>query len=104
MAERAACLVDVYDTIITCDFAAHRTEMPQLAGVAPEVWHDMYPRIGATLTVGQLSKAEFFEVMLPGRVPVLAAAAVLVGAAVVASLMPAARAARVDVLQALRSE
>ena len=33
-----------------------------------------------------------------------AAAVVLVGAAVAASLMPAARAARVDVLQALRTE
>jgi HAD superfamily hydrolase (TIGR01509 family) len=54
----------VYDTILTCDFAAHRSEMPELAGVAPEVWHDVYPRIGATLTVGQLSKAEFFELML----------------------------------------
>jgi putative ABC transport system permease protein len=41
---------------------------------------------------------------LPGPVPVAAAAAVLIAAAVVASLMPAARAARVDVLQALRSE
>jgi ABC-type lipoprotein release transport system permease subunit len=34
----------------------------------------------------------------------LAAAAVLAGAAVLASLMPAARASRVDVLQALRAE
>ena len=34
----------------------------------------------------------------------LGAAAVLVGAAIIASLMPAARASRVDVLQALRSE
>jgi ABC-type lipoprotein release transport system permease subunit len=34
----------------------------------------------------------------------MVAATVLVGAAAVASLMPAARAARVDVLQALRSE
>jgi putative ABC transport system permease protein len=41
---------------------------------------------------------------LPGVLPVLAAAAVLVGAAVLASLMPAARASHVDVLQALRSE
>jgi ABC-type lipoprotein release transport system permease subunit len=49
--------------------------------------------------------ARFFErVQLPGAVPVLGAAAVLIGAAVVASLMPAARASRVDVLQALRSE
>ena len=49
--------------------------------------------------------ARFFEhVQLPGAVPVLGAAAVLIGAAVVASLMPAARASRVDVVQALRSE
>jgi putative ABC transport system permease protein len=49
--------------------------------------------------------ARFFEhVQLPGAVPVIGAMAVLIGAAVVASLMPAARASRVDVLQALRSE
>jgi ABC-type lipoprotein release transport system permease subunit len=41
---------------------------------------------------------------LPGAVPVFGAAAVLIGAAAIASLMPAARASRVDVLQALRSE
>jgi ABC-type antimicrobial peptide transport system permease subunit len=41
---------------------------------------------------------------LPGALPVAAAAAVMVTAAVAASLMPAARASRVDVLQALRSE
>ncbi|HJZ71212.1 MAG TPA: ADOP family duplicated permease [Vicinamibacterales bacterium] len=43
-------------------------------------------------------------VPLPGALPVAGSAAVLVAAAIVASLMPAARAARVDVLQALRSE
>jgi putative ABC transport system permease protein len=49
--------------------------------------------------------ATFFDnVRLPGVLPVLGAAAVLVAAAVVASLMPAARASRVDVVQALRSE
>jgi putative ABC transport system permease protein len=49
--------------------------------------------------------ARFFEdVELPGAVPVIAATAVLIGAAVVASLIPAARASRVDVVQALRSE
>jgi hypothetical protein len=41
---------------------------------------------------------------LPGLLPILAAAMVLATAAVIASLIPAARAARVDVLQALRSE
>jgi predicted permease len=47
----------------------------------------------------------YFEGMrLPGVGSLLGAAGVLVCAAVVASLMPAARASRVDVLQALRSE
>jgi putative ABC transport system permease protein len=44
------------------------------------------------------------QVRLPGIVPIVAAAAILVIAACLASLMPAARAARVDVTQALRSE
>ena len=49
--------------------------------------------------------ARFFAtVQLPGLLPLTGAATVLIGAAVVASLMPAARASRVDVLQALRSE
>jgi ABC-type antimicrobial peptide transport system permease subunit len=43
-------------------------------------------------------------VEIPGPVPIGAAAAVLVVAAVVASLMPAARAARVDVIRALRAD
>jgi putative ABC transport system permease protein len=52
-----------------------------------------------------LVAARFFTtVQLPGAMPVIGATAVLIAAAVVASLMPAARAARVDVLQALRSE
>jgi predicted permease len=41
---------------------------------------------------------------VPGYLPLAGAAAVLVVAAVAASLMPAARASRVDVLQALRTE
>jgi predicted permease len=44
------------------------------------------------------------NVRLPGALPVAAAAGILAGAAIAASLMPAARASRVDVLQALRSE
>jgi ABC-type antimicrobial peptide transport system permease subunit len=41
---------------------------------------------------------------LPGALPLLGAAAVLVSIGLLASLMPAARAAHVDVLQAVRSE
>lgn len=44
------------------------------------------------------------DVRIPGALPTLGAAAILVAAAVLASLIPAARASRVDVVQALRSE
>jgi putative ABC transport system permease protein len=44
------------------------------------------------------------DVRIPGALPIAGAAAVLVAAAVLASLMPAARASRVDVVQALRAD
>jgi putative ABC transport system permease protein len=44
------------------------------------------------------------DVRMPGTLPVAAAAMTLVAAAILASLLPAARASRVDVVQALRSE
>jgi putative ABC transport system permease protein len=44
------------------------------------------------------------QIGLPGAVPLVGAAGVLIGAALAASLMPAARASRVDLVQALRSE
>jgi predicted permease len=44
------------------------------------------------------------DVRVPDALPLLAAAGVLVAAAIFASLMPALRASRVDVVQALRSE
>jgi putative ABC transport system permease protein len=46
----------------------------------------------------------FGDLKMPGALPVIVSAFVLLGAAVVASMLPAARAARVDVIQALRSE
>ncbi len=49
--------------------------------------------------------ASFFTlVRLPGALPIMAAAAVLLAAAVAASWLPAARASRIDVIEALRSE
>jgi putative ABC transport system permease protein len=59
---------------------------------------------GGALAFGAVATRYVELVRLPGAVPSLGAAAVLAIAAVVASLMPAARASRVDVLQALRSE
>jgi putative ABC transport system permease protein len=44
------------------------------------------------------------EVRVPGAVPIVAAATILVVAAILASLVPAARASRVDVVDALRPE
>jgi predicted permease len=44
------------------------------------------------------------EIRLPGAIPLVGSALVLLAAAVVASVLPAARAARVDVIQALRTE
>jgi putative ABC transport system permease protein len=54
--------------------------------------------------LAQMAGSYFADVRLPGLVPLIASAAILLAAAVVASVVPAARAARVDVMQALRSE
>jgi hypothetical protein len=50
--EREACLVDVYDTLLSCDFVAHRTELPTLAGLKPEAWGAGYSRVGAAQLLG----------------------------------------------------
>jgi putative ABC transport system permease protein len=62
--------------------------------------------VGAGLGIGlaTLAGRYFGEVKTPGFLPVAASALVLLLAAVIASVLPAARAARVDVLQALRSD
>jgi putative ABC transport system permease protein len=54
--------------------------------------------------LARLASRFFLEVKMPGLLPVFIAALVLMAVAVVASVLPAARAARVDVMQALRSE
>jgi putative ABC transport system permease protein len=54
--------------------------------------------------LARLAGRYFQDVQMPGVLPVLGSAIVLLAAAVVASALPAARAARVDVMQALRSE
>ena len=46
----------------------------------------------------------FHEMRMPGAVPVLGSAVVLLSAAVIASVLPATRAAHVDVMEALRSD
>ena len=52
----------------------------------------------------RLARSSFEEMQNPSALPVAGAVFVLLAAAVVASVLPAARAARVDVTEALRSE
>jgi len=54
--------------------------------------------------LARLAGHYFPDVKMPGVLPVVLSAFVLLAAAVVASWLPAARAARIDVIQALRSE
>jgi predicted permease len=54
--------------------------------------------------VARLAGKYFLEVKMPGTLPVALSVFVLMTVAIVASMLPAARAARVDVMEALRSE
>jgi putative ABC transport system permease protein len=54
--------------------------------------------------LARFAESYFAGIEMPGAVPEAASVVVLLAAAVVASVLPAARAARVDVMQALRSE
>ncbi|HTQ63013.1 MAG TPA: ADOP family duplicated permease [Candidatus Solibacter sp.] len=54
--------------------------------------------------LARLADSYFLNVHMPSALPVIGSALVLLAAAVIASALPAARAARVDVIQALRTD
>ena len=64
MTQPSACLIDVYETILSCDFSRHDREMPALAGVAPDAWRAGIWRVGPLFNVGRLTKAEGFGQIL----------------------------------------
>src|SRR5215469_3248878 len=59
---------------------------------------------GFGFVLARLAGKYLLDVKMPGAFPVFASTFVLMAIAVVASMVPAARAARVDVIQALRTE
>jgi predicted permease len=79
-----------------------------LAGVLAEgVWISGIGVVAGAaggLALARLVGSYIQNVRLPGALPIVFAAAILLLAAVIGSLLPAARAARVDVVQALRAE
>jgi predicted permease len=54
--------------------------------------------------LARLASRYFQDMQMPSTLPVVVSAVVLLAAAVIASALPAARAARIDVMQALRSD
>ena len=59
---------------------------------------------GGGIVLAQVAAGYLQDTRFPGAATIAAAAMILVAAAVIASLVPAARASRIDVIQALRSE
>jgi predicted permease len=54
--------------------------------------------------LARLAGGYFHDMEMPGAIPLVASAIVLLAAAAIASMLPAARAARIDVMQALHSD
>ncbi|HEY2261453.1 MAG TPA: HAD family hydrolase [Streptosporangiaceae bacterium] len=56
-----ACLVDAYDTIVTCDFGPLRHGVPALAGISVAAWEQEYGLVSLPLNDGRMSKAQAFR-------------------------------------------
>ena len=56
-----ACLVDVYDTMVTCDFMPLRRDVPALAGIPVDAWEQEYALLSPPLNDGRMTKAEAFR-------------------------------------------
>jgi HAD superfamily hydrolase (TIGR01509 family) len=59
-----ACLVDVYRTTVACDFAAHRVELPALAGLDATAWLAGYSTLVEPIGDGRLTLRAAYELLL----------------------------------------
>ncbi len=59
-----AFLVDVYETLLTCDFDILRNELPAIARVEPQSWNEAFARLSPDLTHGRITMTRGFEQIL----------------------------------------
>ncbi|MGH9043484.1 MAG: HAD family hydrolase [Acidimicrobiales bacterium] len=66
-----ACLIDVYQTMVSCDFNSHRTELPELAQVPGQLWNAAFEDLAPWINDGRLSMAAAFSHIIEqaGKVP-----------------------------------
>jgi HAD superfamily hydrolase (TIGR01509 family) len=60
----SACLVDVYGTLLECDWEGQDRVLPELAGIPRATWLDAYYRILPASGVGQVTRSELYELVL----------------------------------------
>ncbi len=60
MPRAGAVLVDVYDTVLSCDFRAHAVELPRLAGVPEDEWERRSKGLSAAVMDGSLTLKQAF--------------------------------------------
>jgi HAD superfamily hydrolase (TIGR01509 family) len=60
----AACLIDVYETVLTCDFRGHAEEMPRLAGLSPGAWNEGFRTFASDVGYGRITVAEAYTRVL----------------------------------------
>jgi putative hydrolase of the HAD superfamily len=64
LAQPEAFLIDVYETILTCDFGVLRRELPAAAGAEPRAWNDAFDRLVPELSCGRITMAQAFGQIL----------------------------------------
>lgn len=56
----AGFLLDVYETILTCDFNQHRSVLPCLAEVDVDAWNQHFATLAPSVTDGRVTMAEAY--------------------------------------------